>query len=80
MRKTLCLIRHGMTAGNQRSNYIGGRTDESLCRQGAELLKKSGYPPAAFCSISSVLSFSQSRPISCADSSGEGTSARTIQI
>ena len=52
MRKTLCLIRHGMTAGNQRSSYIGGRTDESLCRQGAELLKKSGYPTADYLFLS----------------------------
>jgi alpha-ribazole phosphatase len=52
MWKTLCLSRHGMTAGNQRSNYIGGRTDESLCRQGAELLKKSGYPPAEYLFLS----------------------------
>lgn len=34
----LHLIRHGLTAGNTESRYIGGGTDESLCQQGIDSL------------------------------------------
>lgn len=37
------LIRHGQTEGNKVSRYIG-RTDEPLCREGREALKKLSYP------------------------------------
>ena len=33
------LIRHGMTAGNQKKRYIG-RTDEPLCQEGRERLEQ----------------------------------------
>ena len=43
-------IRHGMTEGNREKRYIGGRTDEELCKAGRQALeeKRSGgfYPPA----------------------------------
>lgn len=32
-------LRHGRTAGNLRSNYVGGRTDEPLCPAGIEALR-----------------------------------------
>lgn len=32
----LHLIRHGLTSGNMESRYIGGGTDESLCKEGIE--------------------------------------------
>ena len=45
----LILIRHGATAGNRERRYVG-RTDESLCAEGKDILlanKKNGwYPPA----------------------------------
>ncbi len=45
----LILIRHGATAGNRERRYVG-RTDESLCAEGKDILlanKKIGwYPPA----------------------------------
>lgn len=45
------LIRHGMTEGNRHQRYIG-RTDESLCAEGREALKKNVYlmPEAVFVS------------------------------
>ncbi len=42
-------IRHGMTAGNREKRYIGGRSDEGLCKEGKELLRAlriSGFYPA----------------------------------
>lgn len=39
------LIRHGKTAGNLRRRYIGV-TDEPLCPEGVEELKKREYPQA----------------------------------
>ena len=33
-------IRHGMTEGNTRQRYIGGRTDEGLCPAGREALRE----------------------------------------
>ncbi len=48
MIKTIYLVRHGKTAGNLRSSYIGGRTDEELCPEGrAELEKQKDFVPAA---------------------------------
>ena len=38
------LIRHGQTKGNLEHRYIGCRTDEPLCAQGVERLKKKEYP------------------------------------
>lgn len=32
-------IRHGMTEGNRRQRYIGGRTDEGLCEAGRKVLR-----------------------------------------
>ena len=37
------LIRHGMTEGNRHQRYIGV-TDEALCPEGSEMLKKLSYP------------------------------------
>ena len=39
------LIRHGATRGNLEGRYIGSRTDEPLCVEGIEALKKRYYPP-----------------------------------
>ena len=39
------LIRHGKTQGNLEGRYLGGRTDEPLCAQGAAELKEKRYPP-----------------------------------
>lgn len=39
------LIRHGKTKGNLENRYIGCRTDEPLCAEGAEALRKKQYPP-----------------------------------
>lgn len=39
-RISLCLVRHGRTAGNVRRGYIGSRTDEDLCQQGREELAR----------------------------------------
>ncbi|MDO4276141.1 MAG: histidine phosphatase family protein [Eubacteriales bacterium] len=39
----LWLIRHGKTEGNKLARYIGV-TDEHLCREGREFLKKLDYP------------------------------------
>lgn len=39
------LIRHGATQGNLEGRYIGCRTDEPLCLEGAEALKQKKYPP-----------------------------------
>ena len=39
------LIRHGQTQGNMEHRYIGCRTDESLCEQGASALQARKYPP-----------------------------------
>lgn len=41
------LIRHGQTQGNRERRYIGCRTDEPLCEQGAEALRSRTYPPVA---------------------------------
>ena len=40
------LIRHGKTKGNTEGRYIGSRTDEPLCSQGADHLKGRAYPEA----------------------------------
>lgn len=37
------LIRHSVTEGNKKKRYIG-RTDEPLCSEGIDLLKKGTYP------------------------------------
>ena len=39
------LIRHGQTQGNLEHRYIGCRTDEPLCPEGAQLLRGRDYPP-----------------------------------
>ena len=39
------LIRHGLTRGNLEGRYIGCRTDEGLCPEGIEALKKKTFPP-----------------------------------
>ena len=39
------LIRHGATKGNLEGRYIGCRTDESLCPEGLEALRRNDYPP-----------------------------------
>ena len=39
----LWLIRHGKTEGNKLARYIG-TTDEPLCQEGIEFLKKMDYP------------------------------------
>ena len=46
------LIRHGKTAGNLEGRYIGCRTDEPLCEQGIEALRRLAPPPVdrVFCS------------------------------
>ena len=41
------LIRHGKTKGNLEGRYIGCRTDESLCPEGAAQLKSKEYPAVA---------------------------------
>lgn len=42
------LIRHGKTLGNLQRRYVGGRTDQPLCREGIEeleaLAESGGYP------------------------------------
>lgn len=43
MLKIVC-IRHGKTYGNTLGRYIGGRTDEPLCKEGIALLEKGIYP------------------------------------
>lgn len=43
--RTYYLIRHSMTAGNQKKRYIG-RTDESLCEEGIRLLSELQMPEA----------------------------------
>ena len=37
---TIQLIRHGITKGNLEKRFIGCRTDEPLCTQGIEEIKK----------------------------------------
>ena len=51
MEKTITLIRHGKTAGNLEKRYIG-TTDEPLCLEGENEIKKRCYPQAdqVFCS------------------------------
>ena len=39
------LIRHGQTQGNREHRYIGCRTDEPLCPEGAEKLRSAAFPP-----------------------------------
>lgn len=39
------LIRHGQTQGNAERRYIGCRTDEPLCPEGAQALRSAVYPP-----------------------------------
>lgn len=39
----VCLIRHSMTLGNLKKRYIGF-TDEPLCDEGIQLLRKSSFP------------------------------------
>lgn len=38
------LIRHSITKGNLKKRYIGAKTDEPLCQEGYDLLKKKQYP------------------------------------
>lgn len=48
--KTIAFIRHGMTQGNLEKRYIG-RTDQSLCEQGAvqaQALFRNGMPACGF--------------------------------
>lgn len=40
----IVLIRHSKTVGNLKGRYIGGRTDEPLCKEGKALLLESRYP------------------------------------
>ena len=40
----IVFIRHGMTPGNKKKRYIGGRTDEPLCEEGIEAIKQKHYP------------------------------------
>lgn len=46
------LIRHGKTLGNTQGKYIGCKTDENLCSQGIEEIKKRQYPKADFVYVS----------------------------
>ena len=46
------LIRHGKTLGNTKGKYIGCKTDENLCSQGIEEIKKRQYPKAQFVYVS----------------------------
>lgn len=46
------LIRHGATKGNLEGRYIGCRTDEPLCSEGIDALKRRRYPPARHVFIS----------------------------
>ena len=50
--KTIILIRHGMTEGNRARRFIGCRTDQPLCQEGADALSSMKYPEAdiLFCS------------------------------
>ena len=41
------LIRHGATQGNREGRYIGCRTDEPLCPEGAAALREKACPPVA---------------------------------
>ena len=43
----IILIRHGKTEGNIKNRYIG-RTDEPLCGEGLDEIRKNKYPPADF--------------------------------
>ena len=56
------LIRHGETEGNREKRYIG-RTDEPLCEEGVELLKRNEYPEAERIYISPMLRCRQSAEI-----------------
>ena len=47
------LIRHGMTEGNRYQRYIGV-TDEPLCEEGRELLRKFTYPKPQAVFVSSL--------------------------
>lgn len=40
----ILLVRHGQTMGNKERRYSGGRTDEPVCPEGLEALKKRKYP------------------------------------
>lgn len=51
---SIWLIRHGMTAGNRVSRYIGV-TDEPLCKEGKEQLEKLCYPVPARLYVSPML-------------------------
>ena len=44
---SLYLIRHGQTRGNLEHRYTGCRTDEPLCPEGLEPLKKLRLPPVS---------------------------------
>ena len=41
------LIRHGKTRGNQEGRYIGCRSDEPLCPEGIDELRRGVYPAAS---------------------------------
>ncbi|HCA72216.1 MAG TPA: histidine phosphatase family protein [Ruminococcaceae bacterium] len=63
---TVCLIRHGLTAGNLEGRYIGS-TDLPLCREGKEMLEKQKekhpYPSVQVCYSSPMLRCLQSAKI-----------------
>lgn len=50
----ILLIRHGKTKGNIVGRYIG-TTDEPLCEEGREILKKHKYPKAELIFVSPLL-------------------------
>lgn len=50
----IILIRHGKTEGNIKNRYIG-RTDEPLCVEGLDEIRKNKYPPADFVVSSPML-------------------------
>ncbi|MDO5390626.1 MAG: histidine phosphatase family protein [Eubacteriales bacterium] len=50
----IVLIRHSITAGNEKKRYIG-RTDEPLCEAGRELLKGKTYPDVQRLYVSPML-------------------------
>lgn len=51
----IILIRHGMTKGNKTRKFIGGKTDEPVCAEGKEMLKKRAYEPVEMVFTSPML-------------------------